>query len=96
MEENKSTTAVINFENINIKMKDIYDKIRQNLDNAFGTAADKLEVAAGGFHDTAEILREKDIQTLKETVKKTVKKHPMLSIGIAASLGFIFGRILNK
>jgi hypothetical protein len=96
MEENTETTATINLENMNEKMKHLYCKVRQGVNDAFGITADKLDDAADKFHDTAEILREKDIRTLKHDVKNMVKNYPAVSLLAAAFVGLIFGKIISK
>ncbi|MDR0787315.1 MAG: hypothetical protein LBG44_05560 [Gemmatimonadota bacterium] len=58
-------------------------------------AASAASSTAGWLSDASEYLREGDIDTLREDLESQVRQHPIRSIVIAVSAGWLVGKILR-
>ncbi|HUF28531.1 MAG TPA: hypothetical protein VMM18_16250 [Gemmatimonadaceae bacterium] len=51
---------------------------------------------ASGMHNTAEWLRENDLESLKQGVEQQVRDHPGRTLLIALGLGYIIGKAVRR
>jgi ElaB/YqjD/DUF883 family membrane-anchored ribosome-binding protein len=72
---------------------DTAETIDERLGEEYGEYARKAADAVSGFADT---LRRKDVDELYDNVRDTVRKSPVLAIGIAAVVGFTLVRLVKS
>lgn len=78
------------------KMVELQETVESNLDKAMFATADGLETTAKKMNETAEILREKNAQTLKAEASEAVRKYPAYTVLGAIFAGFVIGKILSR
>ncbi|MEI7473860.1 MAG: hypothetical protein WCK67_03700 [bacterium] len=83
-------------ESMKTRISEVQGKVEENINKAMVVTADSLENTAKKFNGTAEVLREKNAQTIKNDVSELVKKYPAYTFVGAMVIGFIFGKMLSK
>jgi hypothetical protein len=60
-----------------------------------GRAAEVARTASGALGSSAEYVRNKDVDAIKEDLAGRIRENPLMSVGIALGAGFIISRILD-
>ncbi len=85
-----------NMEQIELQAKKIEEKINEGIDKTIDTTAENLEKTADKLQKTAEFIKNKNANTLKEDFTCLVNKHPGKMLAIFISIGFVAGKLLSK
>lgn len=74
------------------QLYDAADRGKGRLADAIETAADQLD---DRLSHTAHYLRTHDVEVIRDDFIEQVRRHPLLSAGIAVGTGYLIGRVLG-
>ncbi|MFH0702588.1 MAG: hypothetical protein V2B14_03495 [bacterium] len=78
------------------KFSEMQEKLTENINNAMNSASEGLDKTADKIHRTAEFLKEKNADIIKEDLSIFVKKYPGKILIGAAVFGFLVGKLFSK
>ena len=89
-------SSALNTDELRQKAMEMSEKFSKRIDNAMGSTAESLDKTANKMHELAGLLKQKNVDSLKEDVTEIAKKHPVKTLIGAMFLGIILGKLVSR